>query len=225
MPQFEGRTIVITGAAGGLGSAVTQAFLQAGADVIGVSRQPPQTSPAAHLTWAEADLAAPGEAERVVRRADRVDALVHLVGGFAGGQQLAETDDATWNLMLQMNLMAAFRTLRAVLPGMLAAGRGRIVAIGSRTGMEPAAGLSAYGASKAALIHLIRTVALEISGRGVTANIVLPAVIDTAANRAANPGADYSRWVRPESIAHLVLWLASDESRDVNGAAIPIYGA
>ncbi len=107
---------------------------------------------------------------------------------------------------------------------MLAAGRGRILAVGSRTGVEPVATLSAYGASKAALIALVRTIAAEVRDSGATANVVLPSVIDTPANRASNPGADFSRWVQPDSIAALLLWLASDAAANINGAAIPIYG-
>jgi NAD(P)-dependent dehydrogenase (short-subunit alcohol dehydrogenase family) len=107
---------------------------------------------------------------------------------------------------------------------MLQAGKGRIVAIGSRTGVEPAAGLSAYGVSKAALIALMRTIAAEVRNSGVTANIVSPSVIDTPANRAASPAADFSKWVQPESIARLLVFVASDAAADVNGAVIPIYG-
>ena len=150
--------------------------------------------------------------------------LLHLVGGFAGGQPVWETRDDTWQRMLDLNLNTAFYMVRAVLPHMVAAGRGRIVAVGSRTGVEPAANFGAYGVSKAALTALIRTIAAEVRQTGVTANLVLPSVIDTDANRAASPTADFSRWVRPESIAALLLWLASDAAADVNGAAIPIYG-
>jgi NAD(P)-dependent dehydrogenase (short-subunit alcohol dehydrogenase family) len=114
--------------------------------------------------------------------------------------------------------------MRAALPALLAAGRGRIVAVGSKTAIEPVATLSAYGVSKAGLVALVRTLALELKGTGITANAVLPSVIDTPANRAADPGADFSKWVAPESIAKLILWLASDAAADVNGAIIPIYG-
>jgi len=146
------------------------------------------------------------------------------VGGFAGGQTVAATDDATWQRMLDMNLNSAFYAMRAALPALLAAGRGRIVAVGSKTAIEPVATLSAYGVSKAGLVALVRTLALELKGTGITANAVLPSVIDTPANRAADPGADFSKWVAPESIAKLILWLASDATADVNGAVIPILG-
>lgn len=153
-----------------------------------------------------------------------LDALVHVLGGFEGGDPVARMEASVWDRMLQLNLNAAFHMFRAALPGMLDAGHGRILAVGSRTAVEPAAGLSAYGVSKAGLVALIRTIALEVKNQGVTANVVLPSVIDTPANRKAMPKADFAKWVRPESIAKLLVWLASEEAADVNGAVIPIYG-
>jgi NAD(P)-dependent dehydrogenase (short-subunit alcohol dehydrogenase family) len=215
MGELTGQVVLITGASGGLGGAVTQAFREAGAEL-------------AETPDARADLTVPAEAarlaEQVQARWGRLDALVHLVGGFEGGSPVAQTEDRVWRRMLDLNLNTAFYMARAVLPEMMAAGHGRILAIGSRTALDPVATLSAYGVSKAALIALIRTIALEVKGTRITANAVLPSVIDTAANRAANPGADCSRWVRPEAIAQLLVWLASDAAADVNGAAIPIYG-
>ncbi len=175
-----------------------------------------------------ADLTVPAEAELAVRKviesSGKIDVLLHLTGGFAGGKPVAQTDDTAWNRMLGLNLHTAIHMARAVLPHMLEAGKGRIVAIGSRTGVEPAAGLSAYGVSKAALIALVRTIAAEVRNSGVTANVILPSVIDTPANRTASPAADFTKWVQPESIARLLLFLASDAAADINGAVIPIYG-
>jgi NAD(P)-dependent dehydrogenase (short-subunit alcohol dehydrogenase family) len=126
--------------------------------------------------------------------------------------------------MLGLNLRSAYTIFRAVLPGMVKAGKGRMVAVGARAAIEPIANFAAYSVSKAALVALVKTVALEVKDSGITANAVLPSVIDTPANRAAMPAADASKWVTPESIAGLLVWLVSDAARDVNGAAIPIYG-
>jgi NAD(P)-dependent dehydrogenase (short-subunit alcohol dehydrogenase family) len=229
MGEFTGRVVLITGASGGLGAAVTRAFSEAGARIAAVSRSaPPPAAAEAGLLEISADLTQPEEAARtaaaVRARFGRLDVLLHLMGGFDGGTPVGQTADRVWNRMLDLNLNSAFYMARAVLPAMLEAGNGRIVAIGSRTAVEPTATLSAYGASKAALVSLIRTIALEIKRSGVTANVVLPSVIDTPANRAAEPGGDFSRWVKPASIARLLLWLASDDAADVNGAVIPIYG-
>ena len=216
--------ILITGAGGGLGGAVVQAFLGSGATVYGVDRKWKQAPQHPHFHAVEADIFESGECDRAAKAAAPVDALVHLVGGFGGGKPVAETEDEVWEQMLDLNLRAAYSIFRATLPQMLKARRGRIIAIGSRAAVEPLANFAPYCVAKAALVTLIKTLALELKNSGVTANVVLPSVIDTAANRASNPGADFSAWVRPESIAGLLVWLASDASRDLNGAAIPIYG-
>ena len=219
MGEFTGRVVLIAGASGALGTVVTQAFVEAGATVAAVSRSGSEIS---------ADLTRPDEAARAVQtvlsRFKRLDVLLHLAGGFEGGAPVAQTDDGVWTRMIDLNLNAAFYCARAALPAMIEARYGRIVTIGSKTAVEPVATLPAYGASKAALVALVRTIALEVKRSGVTANVVLPSVIDTPANRAANPGTDFSRWVTPESIARLLLCLASEAAADVNGAVVPIYG-
>jgi NAD(P)-dependent dehydrogenase (short-subunit alcohol dehydrogenase family) len=126
--------------------------------------------------------------------------------------------------MINLNLRCAVEMFRAVLPGMRSRKRGRILAIGSRAGVDPAPHIAAYGASKAALIHVVRSLAVEVKDDSIAANIVLPSTIDTAANRAASPKADFSAWVAPAAIASLLVWLASDQAGAVSGAAIPIYG-
>jgi NAD(P)-dependent dehydrogenase (short-subunit alcohol dehydrogenase family) len=161
----------------------------------------------------------------LVEHFGRVDIVVHTVGGFAGGTSLAETDDATFQRMLDLNLNSVFNLLRAVLPAMRKTGGGRIVAIGSRAAVEPGVGIGAYSASKAAMVALMRTVALENKGAGITANVILPGTMDTPANRASIPNADFSKWVQPANVAALVTWLVSDAGKDVNGAVIPVYGS
>lgn len=220
--QLEGKVVIITGAKGGLGSYVTQAFLEAGATVAGVSRSikdadfahPAFAAVAAELSSGEAARAV---VQSVVRRLGRVDSLVHLMGGFAGGQDVQDTDDAAFERMLDMNLRSVFHMLRAVLPPMQRQGSGRLLAIGSKVAMEPQPCVGAYAASKAALVSLMRTVALENRDRRITANVVLPGTMDTPANRAASPGADYSRWVDPAQVAALLVHLASDAAAHVNG--------
>ena len=163
--------------------------------------------------------------EAVIAKTGRLDGLVHLMGAFAGGQSVADTDDATFDRMLDLNLRSAFHVIRAVLPQMRVQGAGRVLAIGSKAAVEPAAMAGAYAASKAALVSLVRTVARENSDRGVAANVVLPGTMDTPANRAAEPGADFSKWVHPCQVAKLLVYLESDQASQVNGAVIPIFGA
>jgi NAD(P)-dependent dehydrogenase (short-subunit alcohol dehydrogenase family) len=216
--------VLITGAKGGLGTAVSQAFLAAGATVIGVAQSWNQPRPFLTIS---ADVSTREGCDAMVRQAlehGPLDALVHLVGGYEGGSPVAEISDQTWDGMLNVNLRTAFCAMRAALKPMLAAGHGRIVAVGSRAAVQPAPGMAAYAVSKAALVALVKNVAAETNKSGVTANVVLPSIIDTPKNRAAFPQADVSRWVAPESIARVIVWLVSDGAADISGSVIPVYG-
>lgn len=126
--------------------------------------------------------------------------------------------------MLGINLKSAVNILRAVIPPMRRAGRGRVIAIGSRNAVEPAPNVGAYSASKAALLSLVQTAALENKDLDITANVILPATMDTFANRKSSPDADPAKWVQPKRVAALVAFLASPEGAQITGAAIPIYG-
>lgn len=223
------KIALVTGANGGLGVAVTNALLDAGFLVTGLAPRIQQHDfDHPHFTALPARLNSLEEAKKAVdtvfSRFGTIDLLAHLVGGFAGGQSIADTDDATFQRMFDMNVNSAFHILRAVLPRMRTGHSGRIVAIGSRAAEDPGANVGAYSASKAALVSLVRTVAIENKKDGITANVILPGTIDTSANRAAMPGADISTWVKPESIASLIVWLAGDVAKDVTGAVIPVYG-
>jgi NAD(P)-dependent dehydrogenase (short-subunit alcohol dehydrogenase family) len=223
------KIALVTGANGGLGTHVTKALLDAGFTVVGLAPRIQQSDfdhpnfialPAAldSLNAAKKAVAS------VITRCGKIDILAHLVGGFAGGHTVADTDDATWVRMFDANLNSAFHILRAVIPEMRKAGGGRIIAIGSRQAEEPAPTIGAYSASKAALVSLMKTVALENKNAGITANVILPGTMDTPANRKDMPGADVSTWVQPASVASLIVWLASDAGKDVTGAAISVYG-
>jgi NAD(P)-dependent dehydrogenase (short-subunit alcohol dehydrogenase family) len=216
--------VLITGANGGLGTAVCRAFQETGATIIGVART--WTEPVSFTTLS-ADLTTSEGCDAMVGQAlehGPIDALVHILGGFGGGQTIAETSDKTWDGMMTLNLRAAFCAMRAVLKPMTAAKYGRIVAIGSRASVEPLPNFAAYSVSKAGLVALVKNVAAENKDLGITANVVLPSTIDTPLNRQAMPKSDFSRWVTPESIAKTLVWLASKEAGDVSGAVIPIYG-
>jgi NAD(P)-dependent dehydrogenase (short-subunit alcohol dehydrogenase family) len=227
--MLDGKVVIITGASGGLGTVVTKAFLDAGARVIGVDRSA-RSRNADHPSLSHFAVAL--ESAEGVRMlvADvlslhgQIDAVVHLVGGFAGGQRVEETSDETWEQMIAMNLRPAWILSRAVLPVMREAGRGSIVAIGTSAALSPVAGLGAYGASKAALISLVQTIAAENREFGIRANVVSPNTMDTPANRASMPDADPGRWVQPANVASLIVWLVSDAGAEVNGAVIPLPG-
>jgi NAD(P)-dependent dehydrogenase (short-subunit alcohol dehydrogenase family) len=227
---MKGRVVLVTGANGGLGTYVTQAFLDAGATVVGTSRKIQQSDfNNANFTALPAEISTRDGAkvllDQVVARFGKLDVLAHTVGGFAGGQSIADTDDVTFQRMFDLNLNCVFHILRAAIPPLRNTGDGRIIAIGSRAALEPGAGVGAYSASKAAMVSLVRTVALENKDAGLTANVILPGTMDTPGNRKAIPNADFSKWVRPATVSSLITWLAGDAGKDVNGAVIPVYGS
>ena len=211
MPQ----RVIITGASGGLGTVVVMAFAEAGWEVAGLDR-----SSGADLSTPESAKAA---VERAVAKLGGLDAVIHLVGGFALGT-MAETEDTVWRKMWAMNFESALYVMRASMAPLAANGGGAIVVIGSKAGQEPSEGLTPYAVSKAALHALVKCAAAELAGTGITVNAVLPSTIDTAANRAAMPDADPARWVKPANIASLLLWMASEAGRDMTGALVPLTG-
>jgi NAD(P)-dependent dehydrogenase (short-subunit alcohol dehydrogenase family) len=228
MPLNE-KVILIAGANGGLGTHVTRAFLDAGCRVAGTARMISgadfdHPNFAAFPVELDGRPAAESVANAVRERWGSVDGLVHLVGAFAGGQSLIETDDAVLDQMLDANLRSFVYMAQAVLPVMRAQRAGAVLAIGSRAAVEPQPGLGAYAASKAALISIVQTVARENRAFGISANVILPGTMDTPVNRSAMPQADFGKWVPPQQVAAMLLHLASDAASQVSGAVIPIYG-
>lgn len=231
-----GRVAWVTGATGGLGPAVVRELVQAGASVVATARVQADLDelpraigiPPDRYAGHAADLTVPAEVQAVVDatigRCGRIDILVAAAGGWRGGTAVAETASTTLEWLLGINLMTAFNACRAVLPGMIGSGWGRIITIGARAAANGQARSSAYAASKAALLALTQSIAAETRQTGVTANTLLISTIATAANRAAMPAADHSGWVTPEQIAGVVRFLCSDEASAISGAAIPVYG-
>lgn len=224
MRSLNGKVVLITGASGGLGRVVTEAFSGAGAKVVVVSREAHKNLSGAFLGL-QADVTDETEVQRLMTEATqktgRLDCLINLVGGFAMGR-LTETAVSTWSKMFTLNVTTAFLLSREVARLLTAQGSGRIIHIGARAALEPFPGAGAYLVSKSALLALIKVLALELKGSGVTVNGVLPTTIDTPANRQSMPDADYHQWVKPEAIADLLVYLASDEAQALNGALIPI---
>ncbi len=236
MKTFEGSSVLVAGGTGGLGRAVSLAFLAAGARVAVTFRKAEELAalrteagPAAdrlegHDLDVTDEAAARALVEKIRASRGRLDALVNTVGGFAGGKPLWESDAADLGRMLDLNLRSGWTLARAVAPVMLAAGRGTIVNVAAQSALAPPAGLAAYAASKAAAIAMIASLAADLKGTGVRVNTILPSIIDTPANRRAMPDADFSTWPTPADLAKVVLYLASDDARAVHGAAIPVPG-
>jgi NAD(P)-dependent dehydrogenase (short-subunit alcohol dehydrogenase family) len=160
----------------------------------------------------------------VIKTYDRIDVLVNVVGGYLGGKTVAELDETEWDKMMNMNLKSAFLISKHVIPLMVAAKHGKMVHISSRTGLKSDGYDSAYSASKSGLIRLVESISEEVKEHNINVNCILPSTIDTEANRNAMPNSDFSKWVKTEDLANLVLFLCSDEAKVINGAAIPAYG-
>lgn len=233
---FDDQVVMVTGATGNLGSAVTRAFVEAGARIVALDRDhdkqatmhPELAQTERHWLAGPVDLTAADEVQAAMAQAaarfGRIDVLVNTVGGFRAGKRVHETAVETWDLMMELNAKTTFLTCRAVVPYMLERKRGKIINVAARAGLEGSAKMSAYAASKGAVIRLTETLAAELRREGINVNCILPGTIDTPENREAMPDADASRWVKPESLAEVILFLASDGARDVHGAALPVYG-
>ncbi len=226
------RTALVTGGTGALGGAVVDAFLDAGWRVVCTWLLPAERERMGDrdgLELIEADLFHEEQVTAAVRQAAATDgaplrAVANLVGGYLAGPRVAETTLEEFEGQLRLNLRPTFLVTRAALPALVEAGGGGIVCMSARAAERPFGGAAAYASSKAAVRTFAQAVAVEYRDDGVRCNAVMPSVIDTPANRAAEPGADHSRWVQPAEIARVILFLCSDESAPVSGAAVPVYG-
>lgn len=222
------RSVLITGGTGGLGGAVTAAFVEAGWRVVLPIRGDKSGESGAEVL-AGVDLTDEAAVAEVTSIAAGnsdlpLTAVVNLVGGYAGGAEVHELSLADFEGQFTVNLRPTFLVTRAALPHLVAAGGGSIVCVSSRAAAHPFPGASGYIASKAAVTAFAQAVAVEYRDANVRCNVVVPSIIDTPANRAAQPNADHARWVPPGHIASTIRFLASDESAATSGATIPVYG-
>jgi NAD(P)-dependent dehydrogenase (short-subunit alcohol dehydrogenase family) len=218
--------VLVAGGTGALGTAVVRELVGAGYSVVATWIVPEERERLASLAveLVEADLFDAAAAELAVAAVDDLEAVVNLVGGFSAGLRVHETDPEDFERMIRLNLTPAFMLARAAMPRMVDRGGGAFVGVSARPALRPFAGAAGYITGKAAVLALIQALDAEYRDGGVRCNAILPSVIDTPANRAAQPDADWSRWVPPEDIAKVVRFLVSEESAPTSGAAIPVYG-
>jgi len=221
-------TALVTGGTGGLGAAVTRALLDDGWRVVVpwiAERELARVEEHECLTLVRADLFDPDDVASVVAEAGpSLRAVVNLVGGFAEHGRIHETPIETFEEQLRLNLRAAYLTCAAALPVLLEAKGGAIVCVSSRAALQPFTGAAGYAISKAAVLAFVDVLDTEYRADGIRANAILPSVIDTPANRAAMPDADFSRWVRPDEIGNVIAFLCSDNASAITGAHLPVYG-
>ncbi len=230
--DFAGKVVLITGAAGNLGAALAEAFREAGATLVLGERNLEKLQEIAG-DWANTlllpvDLLDEASVQQMAAAAaaqyGRIDVLANIAGGFTMGAALHETELKTWEFMLNLNARSVFLMCRAVIPHMLAQGAGKIVNVAARAGLSGGARMAPYSVSKSAVIRLTESMAAELKGHNINVNCVMPGTIDTPQNRAEMPDADWSRWVTPEAIARVILFLAADDAAAIQGAAVPVYG-
>jgi len=231
--DLSNKTAIVTGAVGNLGRAVANAFGAAGAKLVLIDRSQDRLEQAFgpggdHLLCGGIDLTAEDSVQGMVasalERFGRIDALVNTVGGFRGGKTVDEEELSTWDMMMTVNVRTTLLTCRAVVPAMLEQGGGSIVNVSAGAALSAPTGLAAYSASKAAVLRLTESLSKETKARGVRVNAILPGTIDTPQNREVMPDADPSKWVKPEEIADVIAFLASDAARVVTGVALPVSG-
>jgi NAD(P)-dependent dehydrogenase (short-subunit alcohol dehydrogenase family) len=230
------KVVIVAGGTGGLGRAVTLAFLQEGARVFVTYRTQEEFDSLMNLSGANAprlegqncDVTEEAQASDLVQgiaaRYGRLDALVNTVGGYVGGVKLWELESKVFDRMFALNLRSGYVLSCAAVRVMLQQGSGAIVNVAAKAAIDHGAGAGAYASSKAAAVAMIDCLAEDLKGTGIRANSVLPSIIDTQANRDAMPGADFAKWPKPEDIASVILFLCSDSAKTIHGAAVPVFG-
>lgn len=230
--SFAGKVAVVAGGTGGLGRSVTLAFLDEGAKVVVPYRREKEFAELkrtaagreSQLIGRAVDVLDESAVAKLVEEIDRIDVLVNTVGAYIGGVELWKLAPADFDRMLNLNLRSGYLLARAVVPGMLKRGHGAVVNVSAKAALDHGAGASAYAASKAAALAMMDSLAADMRGTGVRVNSVLPSIIDTKVNREAMPDAKFDQWPKPEDIANVILFLASDAARVVHGAAVTVYG-
>jgi 3-oxoacyl-[acyl-carrier protein] reductase len=224
---MDGKVIVVTGALGALGKVVAEVALARGARVAGVDYGASQIAATPdRIEFGGVDLSDPAQAKKaidaVASHFGRLDALVNIAGGFAY-ETVAEGDPKTWQRMYALNVLTALNTSRSAIPHLTASASARIVNVGAMGALQAGSGMGAYAASKAGVHRLTEALAAEWKGK-ITVNAVLPSTIDTPANRASMPKADFGKWVTPQELADVILFLVSDAASAVTGALLPVSG-
>ncbi|WP_339039591.1 SDR family oxidoreductase [Bradyrhizobium symbiodeficiens] len=224
---MQDKVLIVTGALGALGKVVAEVAQSRGARIAGIDHAPSRSSATPEsIEIGGVDLSDAAQAKTAVEMAakhfGRVDALVNIAGGFAF-ETIGDGDIKTWQRMYALNVLTALNTSRAALPHLAASRAGRIVNIGAMSALQAGSGMGPYAASKAGVHRLTEALASEWKGK-VTVNAVLPSIIDTTANRADMPKADFSKWVMPQELAEVILFLASEAASGITGALIPVSG-
>jgi len=230
------QVVLITGATGDFGPYVVRGFAAEGARLSITARKLEEAQKLVRELGLGDDRALPYVVdvtnadsvrrwvEAVKEKWGRADVLVNVAGGYKPGKPVHEMEEADWDFMLNLNARSAFLTCRAVIPLMLAQGSGKIVNVGSKAALAAGRKSAAYAVSKSAVLRLTEALSAEVRDKGINVNAVIPSTIDTPGNRAAQPDADTSKWVKPEDLAAVIVFLASEAANAIHGTLMPVYG-
>jgi NAD(P)-dependent dehydrogenase (short-subunit alcohol dehydrogenase family) len=224
---MKGKVVVVTGASGALGRVVAASALAKGAKVAGIDHAASLVEPTAErIELGGVDLTDASQARKAIDATashfGRLDALINIAGGFVFETTL-ESDPKAWQRMYALNVLTALNASRSAIPHLVKSNSGRIINVGAMGALQASTGMGPYAASKAGVHRLTEALAAEWKGK-ITVNAVLPSIIDTAANRASMKDADFAKWVRPEELAEVILFLASDAASAITGALLPVNG-
>lgn len=233
--DFSGKVVLVTGSSGGLGTEVARAFLKAGASIAltyysSDSLQSLQKicGMTKNAFLLRGDFTKEDDVKTLVseavKRFGKIDVLANVIGGYAAGKPVTAIDEKEWDHMMNINLKTAFLLSKHVVAQMAKQSSGKVIHVSSRSGLRGAGSDAAYVASKSGVIRLVESLSEEVKSKGININCIMPSIIDTEENRKAMPSADHAKWVTPADIAKVILFLASDDARPINGAAIPVYG-
>ena len=231
--DFSNKIVLVTGGTGALGSSITKAFAESNATVISSyisdrEKGQAQTENKSTVQLVKVNITKEEEVLKLVSsiidQYSRIDILVNVVGAYIGGKSVHELDEEEWDLMMNLNLKSAFLISKHVIRQMLSSKYGKIIHVSSKNGLHSEGYDSAYSASKSGLIRLVESLSKETKESNINVNCIMPSTIDTQANRKAMPNEDFNKWVKPENLANVVLFLSSEESKTITGAAIPTFG-
>jgi len=234
--DFAGKVALVTGGTGGLGTEVSLAFLGAKASLAITYNSDNSLQKfnsmvgdmSKNVFSIKKDLRKEEDVKSlisdIVKKFGRIDILANVIGGYIAGKPVTEIDEKDWDQMMTLNLKTAFLLSKHVVTQMTKQGSGKVIHVAARPGLKGSGFDAAYVASKSGVIRLVESLSEEVKAKGINVNCILPSIIDTEENRKAMPSADYAKWVKPTDIAKIILFLASEDSRPINGAAIPVYG-
>jgi NAD(P)-dependent dehydrogenase (short-subunit alcohol dehydrogenase family) len=229
--DFSNKVVLITGGTGALGTSITKAFVESNATVISSyfsTKIQMQNDNYSKVQLIKANIIKEEEVEKlvsiIIEKHGHIDILINVVGGYIGGKSVSELDEKEWDLMMNLNLKSAFLISKYVVRQMVSSKYGKIIHVSSKNGLHSEGYDSAYSASKSGLIRLVESLSNETKGSNINVNCIMPSMIDTLANRKAMPNADFTKWVKPENLANVILFLSSEDAKAITGAAIPTFG-